>query len=267
MKKEDFLEILKDYLKKGFSEDEIMDILRDYEEYFVDGIIEGKSEMEIIQSLGSPKEIANDLLAQSNIKNESKIKGKAESIYIEAKGKVKSGLNKFKVNLNDKEHVKSRKKIKLLQLLITILLFPFAFGIALATVGAGFGLIGSLILAVVGTPFAVSLTNVMPEVKMVIFFACIAYIGFEILIWQLFIAVVKLEKKAIKVYTRWIRTNQLYIDGSIKKEEIEKFEEVENYEDQAEEIIEDKDDIKYEHYYEEIVENDYDKEDGGELDE
>ena len=64
MKKEDFLEILRDYLKKGFSEDEVMDILRDYEEYFVDGIIEGKSEIEIIQSLGSPKEIANELLAE-----------------------------------------------------------------------------------------------------------------------------------------------------------------------------------------------------------
>ena len=63
MKKEDFLEILRDYLKKGFSEDEVMDILRDYEEYFVDGIIEGKSEIEIIKSFGSPKEIANELLA------------------------------------------------------------------------------------------------------------------------------------------------------------------------------------------------------------
>ena len=73
MKKEDFLEILRDYLKKGFSQDEVNDIVRDYEEYFVDGIIEGNSEMEIISSLGSPKEIANELLAESNIKNESKI--------------------------------------------------------------------------------------------------------------------------------------------------------------------------------------------------
>ena len=70
MKKEDFLEILRDYLKKGFSEDEVMDILRDYEEYFVDGIIEGKSEIEIKSSLGSPKEIAIELLSESNIKNE-----------------------------------------------------------------------------------------------------------------------------------------------------------------------------------------------------
>lgn len=264
MKKEDFLEILKDYLKKCFSEDEIMDIVRDYEEYFVDGIIEGKSEMEIIQSLGSPKEIANELLAQSNIKNESKIKGKAESFYIEAKGRFKSGLNSFKVNLNDKEHVKSRKKIKLLQILITIILIPFVIGVAISTIGLGFGLIGSLIAAVVATPFAVSLSNIMPEVKMVIIFACIAYIGFEILIWQLFIAVLKLERKTAKVYTRWIRTNQLYIDGSIKKEEIEKYEEVQNYE---EEIIEDEDIIKHDNSYEEIVEYDYDKKDGGELDE
>ena len=131
MKKEDFLEILRDYLKKDFSEDEVMDILRDYEEYFVDGIIEGKSEIDIIQSLGSPKEIANELLAESNIKNENKVKGKVESFFIEAKGKFKSRLNKFKVNLNDKEHVKSRKKIELLQILLTIILLPFAFAIVL----------------------------------------------------------------------------------------------------------------------------------------
>ena len=82
MKKEDFLEILKDYLKKGFSEDEIIDILRDYEEYFIDGAIEGKSEIEIISSLGSPKEIANELLYEDNIKKENKVKGKLESFFI-----------------------------------------------------------------------------------------------------------------------------------------------------------------------------------------
>ena len=68
--------------------------------------------------------------------------------------------------------------------------------------------------------------NVMPEVKMVIIFAFIAYIGFEILIWQLFITVVILEKKAFKIYVTWLKTNKLYIDGSIKKEEIEKYDEI-----------------------------------------
>ena len=226
MKKEDFLEILKDYLKKGFSEDEIIDILRDYEEYFIDGTIEGKSEIEIISSLGSPKEIANELLYEDNIKKENKVKGKLESFFIEAKGKLKSGLNKFKVNLNDKNHIKSRKKIEVLQILITIILIPIAFSIAISTIGVGISLVASLIAFIIGTPFAISLMNVMPEIKMVIIFGFIAYIGFEILIWQLFIVVVRLEKKALKAYITWLKTNKLYIDGSIKKEKLDKYDEI-----------------------------------------
>lgn len=222
MKKEDFLEILKDYLKKGFSEDEVIDILRDYEEYFIDGAIEGKSEIEIISSLGSPKEIANELLSESNIKNESKIKGKAESFFIDIKGKFKLGLNKLKVNLNDIEHVKSRKKIKFLQILFNIISLPFVFAILCSTIGIGVGLLVSLIGLVIGTPFAISLANLIPELKMVIIFGFIAYIGFEILIWQLFIAVISLEKKVFRRYKTWLETNQLYIDASKKKEEIEK---------------------------------------------
>ena len=122
MRKEDFLEILKDYLKNDFSEDEVIDILRDYEEYFVNGAIEGKSEIEIISSLGSPKEIANELLFESNIKNENKAIGKLKGFFTDLKGRFKSWLNRFKVNLNDKNHVKSRKKIEAMQILITIIL-------------------------------------------------------------------------------------------------------------------------------------------------
>ena len=217
MKKDDFLEILRDYLKKGFSEDEVTDILRDYEEYFVDGIIEGKSEIEIIESLGSPKEIANELLAESNVKGENKSR-KVESFFTQTKNKLKAGLNEFKVNLNDKDHVKSRKKVEFLQILITIILIPITISIVLSTIGFGVGLIFSLIALFIGTPFAISLMNAMPEVRMLIIFMFIGYIGFEILIWQLFIIVIRLEKKAFKIYKTWIKTNNLYIDGSIRKE-------------------------------------------------
>ena len=223
MRKDDFLDILKDYLKKSFSEDEIMDIVRDYEEYFIDGAIEGKSEMEIISGLGSPKEIAAELLAESNDRNinKNKIKSKAESLYITFKSKTKSVLNKFKVNLNDANHAKSRKKISFMQVLLTLILLPFAFMIAMSTIGFGASLVGSVFAAIIGTPFVVSLTSVMPEVKTVVIFGVIAYIGLEILLWQLFIAIFKLEKKAVKIYLTWIKTNQLYINGSIKKEEME----------------------------------------------
>ncbi|MBQ8999892.1 MAG: DUF1700 domain-containing protein [Clostridium sp.] len=228
MRKEDFLEILKDYLKKDFSEDEIIDILRDYEEYFVNGAIEGKSEMEIISSLGSPKEIANELLAESNIKNENKSKGKLESFFIDIKGRFKSWLNRFKVNLNDKNHVASRKKIEVMQILITIILIPIAFSIVTTTIAYGVSLIASVLAMIIGAPFMVGLMKVMPEIKMVIIFGLMAYIGLEILMWQLFIFVVKLEKKGLKIYMTWLKTNKLYIDGSIKKEKLDKDYEISN---------------------------------------
>ena len=70
------------------------------------------------------------------------------------------------------------------------------------------------------------LMNVMPEIRTVIIFGFIAYVGLEILIWQLFILVVKLEKKGLKIYLTWLKTNKLYIDGSIKKEKMDKYDEI-----------------------------------------
>ena len=122
--------------------------------------------------------------------------------------------------------LKSRKKIEVLQILITIILIPIAFSIAISTIGVGISLVASLIAFIIGTPFAISLMNVMPEIKMVIIFGFIAYIGLEILMWQLFILVVKLEKKGFKIYTTWLKTNKLYIDGSIKKEKLDKYDEI-----------------------------------------
>ena len=224
MRKEDFLEILKDYLKNDFSEDEVIDILRDYEEYFVNGAIEGKSEIEIISSLGSPKEIANELLSESNMENETK--GKVESFFIDTKATFKSWLNKFKVNLNDKNHVQSRRKIEAMQILITIILIPIALSIITSTIAFGISLIASVIGIFIGTPFAISLMKVMPEIRMVVIFGFIAGVGLEILMWQLFILIIKLEKKALKIYMTWLKTNKLYIDGSIKKEKMDKYDEI-----------------------------------------
>lgn len=53
-------------------------------------------------------------------------------------------------------------------------------------------------------------------------FGMVAYIGLEILLWQIFVVVIRLVKKAKKMYTNWLDINGLYIDGSIKKEEISK---------------------------------------------
>ena len=62
--KADYLDVLKDYLLKVYSEEESLDILRDYEEYFLNGKLDGKTEEEIILELGSPKKIVQDLKAE-----------------------------------------------------------------------------------------------------------------------------------------------------------------------------------------------------------
>ncbi|UOQ84522.1 DUF1700 domain-containing protein [Gracilibacillus salinarum] len=62
MNKEQFLHALQQSLSK-LSEEERNDILHDFKEHFDVGTSEGKTEEEIAQSLGSPGQIAKELMA------------------------------------------------------------------------------------------------------------------------------------------------------------------------------------------------------------
>ena len=66
MNKEQFLQELSAVLSR-LPEEERADILRDYEEYFAVGLENGKSDVEIAASLGSPKKIARELLADYHV--------------------------------------------------------------------------------------------------------------------------------------------------------------------------------------------------------
>ena len=66
MNKEQFLKQLEVSLKR-LSKEESQNILQDYEEYFAIGIDKGKSEQEISESLGNPKQIAKELLASYHL--------------------------------------------------------------------------------------------------------------------------------------------------------------------------------------------------------
>ncbi|WP_400243605.1 DUF1700 domain-containing protein [Niallia sp. JL1B1071] len=66
MTKEQFLKQLQAGLQKLPSEEQ-KDIMNDYEEHFFMGIEEGKMEEEIAHSLGSPQQIAKELLASYHL--------------------------------------------------------------------------------------------------------------------------------------------------------------------------------------------------------
>jgi len=61
MEKKEFMTKLKILLEKRFADDEIADIVSDYESFFESGVMQGKNEAQISAELGMPIEIVNDL--------------------------------------------------------------------------------------------------------------------------------------------------------------------------------------------------------------
>lgn len=59
MRKEEFLDLLRYYLSR-FPQAMVEDIVRDYEEHFAIGLENGRTEEQIVEELGSPREIARE---------------------------------------------------------------------------------------------------------------------------------------------------------------------------------------------------------------
>ncbi len=93
MNRLDYLAKLEKKLKTQLSKKEVNDIIRDYAEYFEEGKRQGKSDEEIAVALGSPEQVAEQILSESNMSSEEF----ADTIKkgIEKGGNKLSGLGKF----------------------------------------------------------------------------------------------------------------------------------------------------------------------------
>lgn len=232
LNKVEFLEILKDYLKKDFSEDEVTDILRDYEEYFVDGVIEGKSDMDIIQALGSPKSIANELISQMRNNNESQSyrKDSIDDKLNIMKLRLKENYNKSKKYISEKltpniegeDHKENRKWIQVVLAILSLFLIMPAFVVLTILITIGIGLVASLVIYTGILIFTFNFIFSTPELIGLFIFGSMVFIGGEILAWQLYIFAIRLCKKIVKSYINWMKTRNIYINASKKKEEYEK---------------------------------------------
>lgn len=231
MNRKEFLDILRDYLKKNFSEDEINDIIRDYEEYFVNGEMEGKSDLDTIAALGSPKSIAKDLINQIN-EDESKNtkKDKIEDIFIKSKRKIKEYFfnckdfleEKLTPSLSDNNSL-SNKGVSLILFLLSLVLIIPAFIIVCFMASIAGLLALSLITFLVTIPLMISFSWAAPEIACFFIFLSIAFIGFQILAWQVFVFIVKYMKKIYKTYINWIKTRKIYINASKLKENMKEY--------------------------------------------
>ncbi|WP_176698658.1 MULTISPECIES: DUF1700 domain-containing protein [Romboutsia] len=222
MNRAEFLDILRDYLKGSFSEEEIGDILRDYEEYFLDGTIEGKSDIEIIKSLGSPKTIASELIAETKNKEEDNnirlkiniIKSNFKRQYINLKDRVSEKLT-LDIENNDQN---KRKIIQLGLSILSLIVFIPRFLIVLFLSVVGIILVSLIGLYVATMPIIMNFISQTHEVMGLYVFMSIAFVGGQILAWQIYIFIISIYKTSVNRYKSWMKTRKLYINASKKKE-------------------------------------------------
>lgn len=230
LNRKEFLEILRDYLKKDFHEGEVNDIIRDYEEYFVNGTIEGKSDMEIITSLGSPKYIAEEMVAQIKEKDDSKpskkdrIFEKIEEIKVKLKNKYNKAKNyiskKLTPDLEGNGNSLSRKVIKLVLVMLSMFLLIPAFMFVMFMISYLLVMISLIAAYLFSIPFIIKFTQIVPNTGLFIIFASMAFIGVEIILWQIFIFIMRIGKRLLKNYIHWLKTRGIYINALKKKEKL-----------------------------------------------
>ncbi len=228
LNKREFLEILKDYLSNHFSDDEVNDILRDYEEYFIDGEIEGKSDIQIIESLGSPKSIVRDLVDEMNSSkinssnkrfdkiydNLNKVKLKFRDRYQKSKEIIN---NKLTPNLKDDEEGLSTKLIKILLTVLSAGLIFIGVLFVLFMIFIGIGIIASNIAFVTLIITSGPLFALDKSITWLIIFISITILGFDILGIQVYIYLLKSGKRLYKRYINWLKNKKIYINAKERK--------------------------------------------------
>ncbi|MGL4773144.1 MAG: DUF1700 domain-containing protein [Clostridium sp.] len=149
MNKNEFLSIIKDGLK-DFPEQELNDIIYDYEEHFFSAMEAGKSEEEIVNELGDPYVIVNGYrngyLQKNDVKEEEKEEFKYDSY---------ENNTKYSKSSNSGVDVNKILKIIIAGLLV-ILIGPLFLGLGLGAIGVLF----TILVAVIVVPFSLSLAGI-----------------------------------------------------------------------------------------------------------
>ncbi|MGL4730503.1 MAG: DUF1700 domain-containing protein [Clostridium sp.] len=226
MNRSEFLEILKDYLSGSFSESEISDILRDYEEFFLNGELEGKNDEEIISSLGSPKTIANDLKAEMKRKNTGADTESKSSEYVKdakvfferfkrkSKKISEEGIKKGRDFLSSNDIINEKIPtwiVKLILIALSLFLIIPTMFVILGIIGGAFTLIGLTITDVSGYAFSIPMMAANLPLGLFIFFISLAGTGVLIALWTIYVLIIKFIKRFFLKYISWIKTKKMYI--------------------------------------------------------
>lgn len=131
----EYLKYLESHLKGRLSREEINEIMRDYGEYFTEGEKQGKTDWEIIITLGDPRETARQIIAESS--SQQKFSGAAHYAAETAKSAAQ-GMGTAVKKAGDGFW-------KALLIVGLVLLSPVLLGAAAAAIGLLLGLVGILV--------------------------------------------------------------------------------------------------------------------------
>lgn len=216
--KSEFLDMLKDYLLKYYSEEETLDILRDYEEYFLNGKLDGKTEQEIILELGSPKKIVENLIDEDGVEKNSIFSNLKDRFYRwydkRFFEKVQKTGNNLKNGTNDSG---KEDRLNFSYIFTNVFLFflnIFVFFAVLICVGILVGMVlltlGGVVTAVLLTPVTLNGLSFLSMSYAWIIFPVILAIGLFIIMSVLIYYFFKFLSQFILEYLNWVKTQMMY---------------------------------------------------------
>lgn len=216
--KSEFLDMLKDYLLKYYSEEETLDILRDYEEYFLNGKLDGKTEQEIILELGSPKKIVENLIDEDGVEKNSIFSNLKDRFYRWYDKRFFEKVQKTGNNLkNGTNEAGKEDRLNFSYIFTNVFLFflnIFVFFAVLICVGILVGMVlltlGGVVTAVLLTPVTLNGLSFLSMSYAWIIFPVILAIGLFIIMSVLIYYFFKFLSQFILEYLNWVKTQMMY---------------------------------------------------------
>ncbi|WP_317316618.1 DUF1700 domain-containing protein [Peptostreptococcus russellii] len=195
MNKKEFLKEIRFHLERAYlalNPVEIEDIMRDYDEYFREGLAEGKSEEDLVSSLGDPKKIVDEMV-ENDIEDKKYRKEDFDDYF---------QVNKKESNINIGESIKKGGKgINFISKKFGKILIIFGLGIAdliyfPAVIFTSIGFIVSTLAVFLLLPTLGGVFSVIGQSSISLIFPVIFAIGAIILELMLMALLLKLAYKA-----------------------------------------------------------------------
>lgn len=227
MNKLDYFDLLNDYLRKYYSIEETQEILRDYEEYFINAKLDNKTDAEIIEELGSPKKIVLNLIDEDGRHREGRWQTCRNRFYIWYERRFLTSVQNKLTNSRASESTVLNNFGKLLGFLVKNICLLFLHVVVLIFLGTFLAFllflvgitISGILLAVFLTPVTLSGFSFLNMSFLGIIFPIMLAVGLAILMCLIIRILAKFIYRFILEYIHWVKLQMMYKKVRLRPDE------------------------------------------------